>query len=120
MASVRPVNPVGQWETRPLGTRPAGVPHPANAGPPAINAVSPLPSPPAGQLALATPVRLVAQVRDGIAMFGTGAVAAGGPPVMGSGTASALAQTTAERIGAGGSIAGQAMDLRTLPSPPSV
>ncbi|MBV8084144.1 MAG: hypothetical protein JO247_04945 [Chloroflexi bacterium] len=119
MASVRPVNPVGQWETRPAGNRPSQVAHPVNIGPPAVNAVSPLPSPPAGDLALATQFRIVAQVRDGIAMFGTGKVAASGPPPMGSGTASALAQTTSQRIGAGDAIAGQAMDLQHLTTPAS-
>jgi len=113
------VNPAGQFETRPLGTRPSEVPHPVDAGPPAINAVGSLPSPPAGQLVLGTPFRIVAQVRDGVAMFGTGAVAASGPPLMGTGTPSALAQTTARRIGAADSIAGQALDLRTLPPTPS-
>ena len=114
MASVRPVNPVGQWETRPQGARPSNVPHPVNVGPPAVNAVSPLPSAPAGDLVLGTPFRIVAQVRDGIAMFGTGKVAASGPRAMGSGTPSALAQTTSQRIGAGDAIAGQAMDLQHL------
>ena len=82
MASVRPVNPVGQWETRPQGSRPSQLAHPVNVGPPAVNAVGPVPSPPAGNLVLATSFRIVAQVRDGIAMFGTGRVAASGPPLM--------------------------------------
>ena len=117
MASVRPVNSVGQWETRPAGTRPTGPDHPFYVGPPAsVAAVGPFVGPPTGNLVLATPTRIVAQVRDGVAMFGTGAVSAARVPIMGANAPSAAAAASArlERQIAGASA--QAMDLQHLPT----
>ena len=117
MTSVRPVNPVGQFETRPQGTRPSGPDHPFYVGPPAIVTMTgPIASPPAGNLVLATPVRIVAQVRDGVAMFGTGAVAAVNVPIMGAGAPSAVANTSARLELQTAGPSAQAMDLQHLPA----
>src|SRR5581483_4892087 len=105
MAGVRAVNPVGQFETRPEGLRAVRTDHPVNVGPPAVvTPISLQTGPPAGAVAVATPLRLTAQVRDGVAMFGTGAVSVTGTPLMGAGTPSALAQTTAaaRKVGVSG------------------
>jgi cyanophycinase-like exopeptidase len=60
---------------------------------------------------VSTPLRLTAQVRDGIAIFGTGAVQAVSFPIMGAGAPSAVAQTSVTKMLSGAGIASEAMDL---------
>jgi len=90
---------------------PGRVDHPTAAGgiPPAVPLLSP--SVPDGLIANATPLRTVAQVRDGVAMFGGGAVHFVELPLMGAGALPAVALISSALARSHASVDGQIMLL---------
>ena len=92
---------------------------PVSPGPAAVVTLSGAsPAPAVGRPVAVTPFRASAQVRNGVAMFGTGAVLVVGTPLMGLGAPAALAQTTAQhKLTSPGSsdLLSQALDLHLPP-----
>ncbi len=69
----------------------------------------PEPGPPVGAITKATPLVVMAQVRDGIAMFGSGAVHLIELPLMGENALQTIAQISVGRSHASGGIATRIM-----------
>ncbi|MDE3074907.1 MAG: hypothetical protein KGJ86_05715 [Chloroflexota bacterium] len=79
----------------PSGGPAARVDHPLDAGANPPSAAGAVPSRPAGAVTNETPLRMMAQVRDGVAMFGGGAVHLVELPVAGKNALPLVAQVSA-------------------------